>query len=155
MVAVLRSRNTLIGIGALIVALIAVAIVLALQPPTEFDPATPEGTAQGYFQAVLDRDVDRAVARMSDELTRRCDHIDAHHSFRDGLADDVRVVILDTSVEGDEATVRVEVTETYGAGVFMSDSRNFEETLSMERRGAGWAIAKPSWPIHDCPEVRQ
>lgn len=155
MVAVLRSRNTLVGIGALVVVLIAVAVVLALQPPIELDPTTPEGTAQGYFQAVLDRDVDRAFAHMSDELTRRCDHLDAHHSLRYGLADEARIVILDTSVAGDEATVRVEVTETYGTGIFMSDSHSFAETLSMERRGDGWAIAKPPWPIHDCPEVRQ
>jgi hypothetical protein len=155
MVAVLHSRNVLIGIGTLIVVLIVAVVVLALQPPAELDPTTPEGIAQGYFQAVLDRDVDRTFAHMSDEVTRRCDHLDAQHSFRHGLADDVRVVILDTSLEGDDATVRVEITETYGNHLFMSDTHSFEEALSMERRGAGWAIAEPSWPIHHCPEVRQ
>jgi len=155
MVTVLRSRNALIGIGALVLALIAVAIVLALQPPVKLDPTTPEGTVQGYFQAVLDQDVDRAFAHMSDELTRRCDQMNAHDSLRFGPADEARIVVLDTRVAGDGATVRVEVTETYGTGIFTSDSHSFKETLSMERRGDGWAIAKPPWPIHECPEVHQ
>jgi hypothetical protein len=155
MVTILRSRNALIGIGALVVALIAVAVVLALQPPVELDQTTPEGTAQGYIQAMLDRDVNRSFAHMSDEPTRRCDHTNAHDSLRFGLADEARIVVLDTRVTGDEATVRVEVTETCGTGILTFETHSFKEPPSMERRGDGWAMAKPPWPIHECPEVQQ
>lgn len=43
-----RSRTILIGIGAAVVVLVAIAVVLAIQPPELYDPATPEGAAQGY-----------------------------------------------------------------------------------------------------------
>ena len=84
------SWKVLIGIAALAVVLMAAAIVLALQPPAQFDPATPEGTAQGYFRVVLDHDADLALGYLSDDLVIRCDSGEIRDNFRNAIADDVR-----------------------------------------------------------------
>ncbi len=149
------SRKVLIGIAALAVVLIAAAIVLALQPPAEFDPATPEGTAQGYFRGVLDHDADLALGYLSDDLVSRCDPGEIRDNFRNAIADDVRVVIVSSSVDGDRARVEVAITETRGRDLVFSDSHRFEETLVMDRHGNRWVIAEQPWPIHYCPEVTQ
>ena len=51
-----RSRTVLLVVGSLVGLLVAIAVVLALQPPPVFDPSTPEGAAQGYYQGALDGD---------------------------------------------------------------------------------------------------
>jgi len=41
------SNSVLVAIGVFVALLVVAAIVLAIQPPTTFDPATPEGATQG------------------------------------------------------------------------------------------------------------
>ena len=140
-----RSRRILVVIGTLVAVLIGVAVMLALRPPPEFNPATPEGTAQGYFQAVLDGNEGLAFDYLTETFGDRCDTSEMRHA----TPDDARVVITRTQIDGAHAEVEVEITETYGEGPFGGGSYTFDETLFMDRHGDGWLIAEIPWPIHD------
>ncbi len=138
-----HSRIALVVIGAVAVVLIAVAIVVAIQPPEEFDPGTPEGTAQGYYQAILDGDEDLALAYFAEELLANCSAYELGYF----TPDSARVVIAETEIEGDEARVDVVITEIWGEGPFGGGSNTFDETLNMTRSGETWDISRIPWPI--------
>ena len=138
-----RSRRFLVAIGALVAVLIGVAVMLAVRPPPQFDPATPGGTAQGYFQAALDGDEDLAFGYLTEALRARCNP----GEMRRVTPDEARVVITHTEIDGTDAEVGVEITETYGEGPFDLGSHTFDETLVMERDGDRWLIAEIPWPI--------
>ena len=138
-----RSRKILVIIGALVAVLIGVAVVLALRPPPEFSPSAPEGTAQAYFQAVLDGDEDLASTYLVQAQRDLCDTGVMRHQ----IPNDVRVVIIRTEIDGVDAEIEVEITETYGEGPFGGGSYTFDEILVMERHEDRWLIAETPWPI--------
>ncbi|MEN8238001.1 MAG: hypothetical protein ABFR53_02240 [Actinomycetota bacterium] len=141
------SRVVLVAIGALVAVLVAVAVVIALQPPEVLDPATPEGTAQGYFQALHDRDGDLITTYLTDDLADRCDssrYLEEFWRFDDRIASGVSIV--STDIDGDEARMRVTITVTYGDGPFNAGSETIDETLVMQRHGDVWLISEPPWP---------
>jgi hypothetical protein len=139
-----RTSNTvLVAIGVAVALLVVVAVAFALQPPKQFDPNTPEGTAQGYFQAINDGDLDLAQTFMTAELRAACDG--EWWFYERGPAS--RVVITDTSIEADTARVKVDITVSYGEGPFDGGSYDEDETLTMERKRDFWLISKPTWPM--------
>ena len=139
-----RSGWVLGIVGALLAVLVVVAIVLALQPPEQFEPGTPEATVQDYLQAVIDGDQSEVALLMTPELLERCgtDLIQLRYS-----PDSFRAVILGTDPFGDRTVVNVEITQGSGPGLF-GDSWSFEETLVVEQDGAEWLIAEAPWPIY-------
>lgn len=144
---VMTQRNTsntvLAGIGVVVALLVVVAVVFALQPPTQFDPTTPEGTAQGYFEAINERDEDLAQTFMTDELRLACDG--EWWFYERGAAS--RVVIADTTIDGNTARVKVNISVSYGEGPFSGGSYDQDETLVMVHEGDLWLISKPTWPM--------
>jgi hypothetical protein len=138
-----HSRIALMVIGAITVVLIAVAIVIAVQPPETFDPGTPEGTAQAYYQAIIDGDEDLALSYLAEELLSSCSTHDLTHFTPDGA----RVLIEQTEIDADAARVDVVITETWGEGPFGSGSNTFDETLIMTRSGETWVISRMPWPV--------
>ena len=142
-----QSRLILVFVGGAVAILAAVAVFLAVRPPPDFDPATPEGATQGYVRAVLDEDAELVRSYLSVELARKCRLGEIRHFGPDRA----RVVIVDTEVGSDRAEVDIRITETWGEGPFGSDSYTFSESLVMERQGDHWLIVRPPWPIeHAC-----
>ena len=139
-----RSGLVLGIVGALLAVLVVVAIVLALQPPEQFDPGTPEATVQNYLQAVIDGNQSEVALLMTPEVVERCgaDLIQLRYS-----PDGFRAVILGTEPFGDRTVVQVEITQGSGPGLF-GDSWAFEEALVVEQDGAEWLIAEAPWPIY-------
>ena len=139
-----RTSNAVLAtIGVVVSLLVVVAVVFALQPPTQFDPTTPEGTAQGYFEAINESDEDLAQTFMTDDLRLACDG--EWWFYERGSAN--RVVITDTSIDGGTARVKVNISVSYGDGPFDGGSYDEDETLTMERDGEFWLISKPAWPM--------
>lgn len=138
-----HSRIVLAAIAAFVVVLVLVAAVIAVQPPQELDPRTPEGTAQAYFRAVLDGDEDLAFGYLDGDLGASCNR----REFGYVIADSARVVIGEVAVYGSEARVEVVITETWGGGPFGGGSDMLDETLAMTRRDGVWLIARVPWPI--------
>ena len=147
------SNAVLLTIGVAVALLVVVAVAFALQPPKQFDPATPEGTAQGYFQAINDGDEDLAQTFMTDDLREACDG--EWWFYERGAAS--RVVIVDTDIDGDTARVKVDITVSYGEGPFSGGSYDQVETVVMQSEGNFWLISKPTWPMdpYACGERSQ
>jgi hypothetical protein len=114
--------------------------VIALQPPEVLDPSTPEGAAQGYFQAVHDGDGGRIAVYLTQDLNERCDL----GRYEEGRA--ASVVILRTDVAGDSATVDVTITVAVGDAPFDVESYSRDERLVMEHDGDRWLISEVPWP---------
>lgn len=140
-----RSSIVLAAIGSAVAVVAVIGLVLALQPPKEFDPGTPEAAIQGYFQAVVDRSRVDAERFMTPNLVERCGA--DLNQIRD-TADSLRVAIVDTERDGNRVAVTVEVTERSAAGVFLGEPHTFKETLVVERVGDVWLIAEAPWPIY-------
>lgn len=138
-----RSRTILVLVATLSVALVGVAVALALRSPARLDPATPEGAAQGFFQAVLDGDEDAALGYVTETLARRC----GTGGMRYAAPDDASVVIMHSTVAGGTAELEVEITETRGAGPFGIGTDAFDETVVLERHGDRWLISQVPWPL--------
>jgi len=138
-----HSSIVLVVIASVAVVLIGVAIVVAIQPPQEFDPGTPEGTAQAYYQAILDGDEELALSYLDEDLTANC----SAHELRYFTPDGGRVVIEKTEIVGNEASVDVVITETWGEGPFGGGSNTFDETLIMTRSNDAWMITRMPWPV--------
>jgi len=137
----------LIAIGVVAAVLVGVAILVAVQPPAVLDPATPEGTAQGYFQGLHDGDDALVNSYFTDDLMDRCDDALYHNDFgRYEQRETTSVSITSTEIDGDVAVVEVRITVTYGEGPFNAGSDRFDETLVMERHGDRWLISEPAWP---------
>ena len=137
------SNWILITIGVVVTLLVVVAVVFALQPPTEFDPNTPQGTAQGYFQAINDGDEELAETFMTNHLRTSCNG----HWWYEEIGSDIRVVIVSTEIDGDSAKVAVDITVSYGDGPFGGGSYDQEETITMVRSGEVWLVSRPVWPM--------
>jgi hypothetical protein len=140
------SNLVLITIGAATALLVGVSLFLALQPPTQFDPQSPQGTAQGYFQAINDGDDELAESYLTDDL-RGC----SSEWWYNDPESARRVVITETKIDGDTAKVKVDITVTYGDEPFGGGSYDREETMTMQRVGDGWLISKPVWPMDRYP----
>ncbi len=137
------SNVILITIGISVGLLIIVSIFFAVQPPTEFDSNTPEGTAQGYFRAINDRDEELAESFMTDDLRTSCDG----RWWYEDTGSTSRVVITNTSIDGKTARVEVDITVSYGDEPFGGGSYDQDETITMERVGDVWLISRPIWPM--------
>lgn len=138
-----RSRTVLLVVGSLVGLLVVVAIVLALQPPPVFDPSTPEGAAQGYYQALLDGDEDLARTFMTEDLQKACDRSFTFYNKED----DTRVVITRTEIDGDRAELDIGIEIAYGGGPFGGGSYDQDETVELELHGDRWLISEPTWPM--------
>lgn len=138
-----RSRTVLLVVGSLVGLLVAVAVVLALQPPPVFDASTPEGAAQGYYQALLDGDEELAATYMTEELQQACDGGFWYYDRRK----DARIVIVRSVVDGDSAELDVRIEIAYGGGPFGGGSYDQEESVELERHGDRWLISQATWPM--------
>jgi hypothetical protein len=135
--------------GAVVAAVVVVALVLAMRGPNEFEPGTPEAAVSGYFQAVIDQNRAEAERFMIPNLVDQCgSDVDQLRDVPDGL----RIVILATESEGDRMFVKVRITERSGAGPLLGDEHTFEETLVLAEVAGEWLIAEVPWPIY-CREV--
>lgn len=141
------NRILAIALGAIIVFAIGAAVVAAGRPATRLDPGTPEATVQAY--------VDAALAGRSDEAARwldpagECGAQDLDQAGAFGTDLGARVVLVDSIVNGDSATVQVEVVLGSG-GPFDSAEFREQHTYRLTRSGGTWLLTGVPWPLYDC-----
>jgi hypothetical protein len=139
----------LIGLGVGVLAVfIAAAILIATRDAPELDPTTPEGVAQQFVLASFERDVEGMRSYLTTDLAERCVDLD-----RIWYETPSRAVITDSSINGDRATVTVELTTTSGNSPFELSQYGWDFTLFMQQTDQGWRIAEPDWPLNCPPEV--
>ena len=136
-------------VGAVAILAVVAAVVVANRDAPALDPVSPEGVVQAYLEAVLDGDYDEAFDLVSS--TAECDASDVSTAY---LPDSIRVVVLETEVDGDEAVVRVDVTEDPGNGLFEGSGWSHAERFSLRRTGGVWQIEASPWLLFGCTVER-
>ena len=140
------NRILAIALGAIAVLAIVAAVVSAGRPAARLDPGTPEATVQAFVEA--------ALAGRSDEAARwldpagECGAQDLDRARTYGMTAG-RVVLVDSTVSGDSATVQVEVVLGSG-GPFDSSEYREEHTYRLTRSGGAWLLTGVPWPLYDC-----
>lgn len=136
-------------IGAVVVGLIVVVaalVALTRSEPATLDPTTPEGTAQRYVQAILDGDNTTA-----DDLLLEEDCDIWPNYFGDQT---VRARLTDSTVDGNTATVEVELVFSGGDPLFGGYGYEERALIELERVDGSWLVDPDSWPYFPCEVER-
>ncbi len=139
-----RTRTPLIVLAVLIfAAVLGGALFGALAEPDTYDPATPEGVVQNYLKAVFDGDELASLTFLDTELADRCKQDATSFEYR---TDGARVFLDGTTIDGDTATVAIEIRHsTDGLDEWVES-----ETIWLSRSDSSWQITQPPWPYWDC-----
>lgn len=132
-----------IAVGLLVLLAVVAGVISTQQSPRTFEPGTPEATVQTYLQAVLDQDVQTALAQLGSGVG--CTVDDFVHG---GHSEPDRVVITESSVG--ESSAQIHVDLVYGGGLFGDDGWSEQVTFPLERSGEVWVISTMVWPYYGC-----
>ena len=145
----------LIGVGAVLGALLIGSIVLALlSKETEFAPGTPERAVQDLLRAVEDDDIEAAYAMLSEELRQKCElrnYSDGGYRYYDDDRN-MRATLRETKVIDGVTFVEVRITEFYGGGPFDSGESSYNHRYALQQEGGEWKFAEYPWPYDYCDE---
>lgn len=130
--------------GVALLAVVAAVVAAGRSQPT-FDPSTPEGAVQGYLRAVLEDDEEAAAGYLAADSD--CGVADFESAAVDLSA---RVVLRETTVSGEEATVEVEVTYTGGGGPFDTYEWSEDQAFRLVREEGNWVLEGRPWPLYFC-----
>ena len=136
-------------IGAIVVAVIVVGaalVALTRSEPAMLDPATPEGTAQRYVQAVLDGNHATAESLLLDD---DCDVGPRYYGDQT-----VRARLIDSTTTGDTAVVDIELAFSGGDPLFGGYGYTESAQIELESTGEGWKVDPDSWPYYPCEVPR-
>ena len=139
-----RPTTVLVIATSVIVALAVVVLAFSLgRNVTEYDATTPEGVAQSYLTAAFDGDFDRAAGYI--EADSDCDADDLDRAYIENSA---RISLVDTSIDGERARVRIaaEIPSGGPLGGFYRE----EHTLRLVRIDDQWRLTGVPWPLYDC-----
>ena len=130
-------------VGVLVLVALVAGVISATRDRPELPAGSPEAVVQDYITRVYADDLEGAVALL--DPAGSCTVDDFQFAFVDRAA---RVVLRDTRVDGDRATVRVGMVRP--AGGPLGDEFTQEETFRLSRAGERWVITGDPWPIYGC-----
>ena len=146
-----QSSRLLVWMGAgLAVLVIVAAIVVAFRSPAHFEPGTPEAVVQEYIEAVLDEDAAAARELLTQAMQSRCQLSDLERRYI--RAEQSRILLVDSSIEDNEARVELEFTAAYGDDPFDIYESSFKEKFKLRDVDGEWRIASAPWPYYRCAE---
>ena len=139
--------RTLIVILGTIAALVLVALMVVFTrgAPEQLDPSTPEGVVQAYSAAVLDGDETAAAAFLTATAVNDCAR------FGWGPTDNLRVVLVSTTVRPNSADVVVSLVTSSDDGPFGASEYEFESNFDLVRADGAWLIETAPWELSICP----
>lgn len=126
-------------IGLLVIA----SIVVATRPTESLDPTTPAGVVQQYITLVMNGDHDLAADFYSDDTM--CDAGDLDRAYIDR---DARVDLLDSTITGSRARVRIELSTP--TDDFLRNTWTEERTMRLVNVSGRWLITGIPWPLYEC-----
>ena len=137
-----RPNLVLAVVAGLVVLLAIVAgILAATREQPALDPTTPEGTAQLLALAVIDGDDEEAVSYLDPALGCSAPLPEIYRPTR------LSIAVVDTTIDGDRATVVLNVTESSGG---LLDSYDHREVIELKADGDRWLATGHPWPIYAC-----
>ncbi|SEN85103.1 hypothetical protein E3O25_08810 [Cryobacterium sp. TMT1-3] len=130
-------------IGVLV--LVSLVVVFTRGAPETLDPTTPEGVVQAYSAAVIDGDEAAVAAFLTEDAAVGCSQGER------GPTDNLRVVLVSTTVRPDSADVIVSLVTSYDDGPFGASEYEFESNFDLVRVDGDWLIAQAPWELTICP----
>jgi hypothetical protein len=144
-----RATRILIAALAGLLLLAAVAAVLSLtRDGPEYAEGSPEAAVQSYVVAAVAGDGEEAVRHLdpADRCTAR--------NVEEGWANPrSRVVLRDTEVHGDRATVRIDILTPSG-DPFSASEWEDRQSLDLHLVDGEWLISGTPWPAYRCEPDR-
>ena len=139
--------RTLIVILSTIAALVLIALVVVFTrgEPEALDPSTPAGVVQAYTAAVIDGDEDAAAEFLTAEASVGCGPVDH------GSTNNLRVVLVSTTVRPSSADVVVSLVTSFNDGPFGASEYEFESNFDLVRVDGAWLIDSAPWELSICP----
>lgn len=135
----------MIVLGVVAVLAIVAAVVASGRSVPTYDAGTPEGTVQGYLQAVFDGDDQSAASYLS--TTSGCDVDDFREAY---VGESARVVLRDSRIDGDEAAVEVEIVFSDAGGPFDTYEWSEDQSFDLVREDDSWRLIGQPWPLYYC-----
>ena len=138
----------LITSGVILVGAVVLIAVVGGRRVVDYEPGTPEASAQSYVQAMLDRDFDLAHGYLSSELQDQCEpyRLEIPHA-----AESMVVTFSDVRVDGDSAAIEARLASTdFQPELFPFEEPDIDTRLVLEQRNGDWRIVRADWPLYGC-----
>jgi hypothetical protein len=143
------TRGLLVAVAVLVLLAVGAGVFAAVRPGAQLAQGSPEATVRDYVAALYDQDPARAAAQLDPQ--GRCDEADLRGVYLDGQA---RVVLRDSTTEGDTARVRVDLVHS-GGGPFGGVEATEPATFDLRHTGDGWVITGEPWPTFSCGTTKE
>lgn len=128
-----------LAVGLLVV--LGLVAVVVSREPAQLGLDTPEGTVQAWLQSVVDDEPRTDLLDAASTCTRQDDI--------GYVADDIRARVVDTTIDGDRATVELTITEGTSSGP-LDTPYSHEESIELRRDADAWLITGYEWPYDGC-----
>ena len=140
------NRGLAIVVGVIAVAALIVVNLSSSWHVTRRDPNSPAGVVQQYLGAVFEHRGAAAVALL--DGSNGCSAAGFDQVYSDPSS---RVDLVETTLNGDHATVQVRIEHASGDpfGGTWSEQQFFE----LVKVGGSWRISGNPWPVWSCPGV--
>lgn len=142
------TRILLAAVAGLLLLAVVAAVLSVIRDDPEYAEGTPEATVQSYVVA--------AVAQDGEEAVRHLDPADgctARHVEEGWINPASRVVLRDTEIRGDRATVRVDILTPSG-DPFSPSEWSDRQTFDLRLVDGEWLISGTPWPAYRCEPDR-
>ncbi|HRC62676.1 MAG: hypothetical protein K1X87_02920 [Dehalococcoidia bacterium] len=149
-----RSTLSLLVMAALLVIAVgAAALIASLRSGEDELPAgTPERTVQLYLKAVEDHDATEAFSYLAPSLSARCASFPREEITQRGSSS-IRATLDEVRVDGDRATVRVGLSETFGNAPFGTSDPKQSLTFELQQIEGQWRFTEAPWPLYCAPKL--
>lgn len=139
-------RRLALLLGGLIlgVAIVAALVVaLSSRPPATYSAGSPEAALQAYLLAWQANDLDAAYAALSEQVhgvITAADYRMMAGNWSVGRADDRRIVLTDSHVNGDRARLDLRIDELSSGGGVGGNVWSRETSVALVRESGAWRI---------------
>lgn len=142
------TRTLLAAVAGLLLLAVVAAVLSTTREGPGYAEGSPEATVQSYVAAAVAKDGEEALRHLDPAAGCTAQHIEESW-VRPGS----RIVLRNTSVDGDRVTVRLDVVSASG-GPFDASEWTNQETLELRQVDGQWRVTGTPWPVYTCrPEV--
>lgn len=132
----------LAGAGALLLVGIVVAIAAIRQPEAAYPPGSPEATVAGFVRLLEDGKLDEAYDLTAIPTLSREEF---HEQLDNWSQTPRRITLVRSDVDGDRATVVVDVSTFSSGDALEVDDQTYRQTFQLRREGGKWLITGPEY----------
>lgn len=142
-----KPDRVLVAIVAAVAVLVALSLVLVFSrgEPAPLDASTPEGVVQRYAAAVIGGDEATAATYLTEAARKTCQHTDYP------ATEDLRVVLVSTTVREDTADVEVSLVASAEGGPFGPSEYSYDDVFDLAKVDGQWLIDTAPWQLAICP----